>query len=102
MFLRELVHTGCDPSAKRFVAGAIITAKVTDSDTLVFEPYYANESNASRIRALAGQSPNARWDGLGTYWIHDFNDQMQPHAFSLPGSWRNLGGCRWFPFLRGA
>ena len=90
-------NTGCDPSAKRTVAGAIITVKVTNSDTLVFEPYYANEGNASGIRAAAGQSPNARWNGIGSYWIHDFNDQNQPHAFSyrLRGEiWEDAGGFR--------
>jgi len=79
------------------VAGAIITAKITNSDTLVFEPYYANEGNASMIRAAAGQSPNARWGGLGTYWIHDFNDQNLPNAFSyrLRGEiWEDAGGFR--------
>ena len=34
------------------------------------------------IRA-AGQHPNARWNGLITYFIHDFNNQQEPHAFSL-------------------
>jgi len=89
--------TGCDPSAKRLVAGSIITVKVTNSDTLVFEPYYANESNASTIRAAAGQSPNARWGGIGSYWIHDFNDQNQPNAFSyrFRGElWEDAGGAR--------
>ncbi len=88
---------GCDPSAKRLVAGAILTAKVTDSDTIILEPYYANESNASGIRAAAGQSPNARWNGLGSYWIHDFNDQNQPNAFSLRVRgeiWEDAGGAR--------
>jgi hypothetical protein len=79
------------------VAGSIITVKVTNSDTLVFEPYYANESNASTIRAAAGQSPNARWGGIGSYWIHDFNDQNQPNAFSyrFRGElWEDAGGAR--------
>ena len=89
--------TGCDPSAKRTVVGAIITAKVTNSDTIVIEPYYANEGNASTIRLANGQSPNARWGGIGTYWIHDFNDQNQPHAWStrLRGEiWEDAGGAR--------
>ncbi|OAI47389.1 hypothetical protein AYO43_00685 [Nitrospira sp. SCGC AG-212-E16] len=89
--------TGCDPTAKRLVAGAIITVKVTDKDTLVFEPYYANESNASAANFAAGRAPNARWNGIGTYYIHDFNDQMQPHAFSyrLRGEvWEDAGGAR--------
>ena len=89
--------TGCDPTAKRLVVGGIFTGKVTDKDTLVLEPYYANESNASSINAAAGRSPNARWNGIGAYWIHDFNDQLQPHAFSyrLRGEiWEDAGGAR--------
>src|SRR6185295_10202595 len=84
---------GCDPSAKRTVVGAIITAKITNSDTLVFEPYYANEGNASGYKPAS----NARWNGLGAYWIHDFNDQNQPHAWStrLRGEiWEDAGGAR--------
>src|SRR6185295_10775480 len=57
---------GCDPSAKRTVAGAIITVKVTNSDTLIFEPYYANEGHVSGF----SKSQNARWNGIGSYWIH--------------------------------
>ena len=75
--------TGCDPSAKRLVLGSLITLKPTDSDTLIIEPYYGNESNASSIRAAAGQSPNARWNALLLYYTHDFNDQTQPNAFSV-------------------
>jgi hypothetical protein len=74
---------GCDPTAKRVVVGSIITIKPTSMDTLIIEPYYGNESNASAIRAAAGQSSNARWNGLTTYFIHDFNDQQKPNAFSL-------------------
>jgi hypothetical protein len=83
---------GCDPTAKRLVVGGIITAKVTDKDTIIFEPYYGNESNAS-----ATASQNARWNGIGTYFIHDFNDQQQPHAFSLRlrgEIWEDAGGAR--------
>jgi len=75
--------TGCDPTGKRTAVGAIITLKPTAKDTIIIEPYYVNEGNASATRAAAGQSPNARWNGLVTYITHDFNDQTQPHAFSL-------------------
>ena len=74
---------GCDPSAKRTVVGALITIKPTDRDTLIIEPYYGNEANASSIRSAAGQSPNARWNAILAYYTHDFNDQQQPHAMSL-------------------
>jgi putative OmpL-like beta-barrel porin-2 len=73
--------TGCDPQAKRFVVGSLITIKPTSSDTLIIEPYYGNESNAT---LNPGQpSLNARWNALLAYYTHDFNDQTQPHAFSM-------------------
>jgi hypothetical protein len=71
--------TQCDPSAKRTVVGSLITIKPTDSDTLIIEPYYGNEANAS----FTSSSQNARWNALLAYWTHDFNDQTQPNAFSL-------------------
>ena len=89
--------TGCDPTAKRLVAGAIITMKPIDSTTLILEPYYGNESNASASKFAAGQSPNARWNGFVAYLIHDFNDQTQPNAFSLRVRgeiWEDAGGAR--------
>jgi len=85
--------TGCDPSAKRTVAGAIITIKPIDSTTLVLEPYYANEGNASTTSG----SQNGRWNGLVAYLIHDLNDQTQPNAFSIRGRgeiWEDAGGSR--------
>ena len=63
--------TGNDPSAKRTVAGSIITLKPTDKDTVVLEPYYGNEGNASTVKSAR----NARWNGFAGYLIHDFNDQ---------------------------
>lgn len=63
--------TGADPTAKRTVVGSIITIKATDKDTVILEPYYGNEENASTI----SQSHNARWNGLGVYLIHDFDEQ---------------------------
>ena len=71
--------TGCDPTAKRTVVGALITIKPTDSDTLIIEPYYGNEGNASATSA----SQNARWNAILAYYTHDFNDQSKPHAFSM-------------------
>lgn len=63
--------TGADPTAKRTVAGSIITFKATDKDTIILEPYYANEGNASTVST----SHNARWNGVGGYLIHDFTEQ---------------------------
>jgi hypothetical protein len=77
--------------------GAIITIKPIDSTTIVLEPYYGNESNASAVRAAAGQSPNSRWNGFVAYLIHDLNDQTQPNAFSLRVRgeiWEDSGGSR--------
>ena len=76
-------QAGCDPTSKRTVVGSIITIKPTEKDTLILEPYYGNESNASPLRAGLGQTPNARWNGMIAYFTHDFNDQTQPHAFSM-------------------
>jgi hypothetical protein len=78
--------TGCDPTGKRTVVGALITIKPTDRDTLVIEPYYGNEGNAAvdpTKQTAVGGSANARWNAILGYYTHDFNDQNQPHAFSL-------------------
>ncbi len=72
-------NTGCDPTAKRTVVGSLITIKPTAMDTLIIEPYYGNEGNASTDNA----SGNARWNAILAYYTHDFNDQTQPNAFSL-------------------
>lgn len=63
--------TGNDPRAKRTVVGSIITLKPTDKDTVILEPYYANEANASTV----SQSRNARWNGIAGYLIHDFDEK---------------------------
>jgi hypothetical protein len=70
---------GCDPQAKRFVIGSLITMKFNDSNTLILEPYYGNEENAS----IYSSSQNARWNSLLAYFTHDVNDQTQPHALSV-------------------
>ena len=94
----------CDPTAKRTAVGAIITLKPTSMDTIIIEPYYVNEGNAAQDpskQTAGGGSGNARWNGLVTYITHDFNDQTQPHAFSLrlrgeifedAGGFRTCGG----------
>jgi hypothetical protein len=76
---------GCDPSAKRTVIGSLITIKPTSSDTLIIEPYYGNEANASGFNPTGPNNPsgNARWNALLAYYTHDFNDQTQPNALSL-------------------
>ncbi len=80
--------TQADPTAKRTVVGSIITFKATDKDTIVLEPYYANEGNASTI----SKSRNARWNGLGAYLIHDFDDQW---SVRLRGEiFEDAGGAR--------
>ena len=80
--------TQADPTAKRTVVGSIITFKATDKDTIVLEPYYGNEGNASTI----SKSQNARWNGLGAYLIHDFDDQW---SVRLRGEiFEDAGGAR--------
>jgi hypothetical protein len=71
--------TFCDPTAKRTVGGALITIKPTSSDTLIIEPYYGNEANAS----FYNPNGNARWNAILAYYTHDFNDQTQPNALSM-------------------
>lgn len=79
---------GSDPTAKRTVVGSIITLKATDKDTIVLEPYYGNEGNASTVST----SHNARWNGLGAYLIHDFDEQW---SLRLRGEiWEDAGGAR--------
>ena len=85
--------TGCDPTGKRTVVGSIISFKPTAKDTLILEPYYANEGNAS----VSSGSQNARWNGILAYYTHDFNDQTQPHAFSFRARgeiFEDAGGAR--------
>ena len=87
--------TGCDPTAKRVVTGAIITIKPINTTTLVLEPYYGNESNASLNHTQNGT--NGRWNGIVAYLIHDLNDQEKPNAFSLRVRgeiWEDAGGSR--------
>ena len=80
--------TGFDASAKRTAVGSIITLKPTDKDTIVLEPYYVNEGNASTI----SKSRNARWNGLGGYLLHDFSDQW---SLRLRGEiFEDAGGAR--------
>jgi hypothetical protein len=80
--------TGIDPTAKRTVVGSIITLKATDKDTIVLEPYYGNEGNASTV----SPSQNARWNGLGAYLIHDFDEQW---SLRLRGEiFEDAGGAR--------
>lgn len=79
---------GFDASAKRTVVGSIITMKATDKDTIVLEPYYGNEGNASGT----SNARNARWNGLGAYLIHDFDDQWSAR---LRGEiFEDAGGAR--------
>ncbi len=81
---------GANASAIRTVAGSIITFKATSQDTVILEPYYANEANANLVAGKAGK--NARWNGLGAYLIHDFDDQW---SVRLRGEiFEDAGGAR--------
>jgi hypothetical protein len=73
--------------------GSLITFKPTDKDTLILEPYYGNEANASGFSS----SQNARWNAILAYYTHDFNDQTQPNAFSFRARgelFEDAGGVR--------
>lgn len=52
------INSNEDQSIRETGGGRIIiTAKVTDQDTVALQPYYANKSNASTVRPTA----NAPW-----------------------------------------
>ncbi|MDH4187035.1 MAG: porin [Nitrospira sp.] len=81
---------GYNPSAKRLVGGSIITFKPTKSDTIVLEPFYGNEEQANLTTARSGK--NARWNGLGAYLIHDFDESW---SLRLRGEiFEDAGGTR--------
>lgn len=81
---------GANASALRTVVGSIITFKATSQDTIILEPYYANEANANLVAGQAGK--NARWNGLGAYYLHDFDDQW---SVRLRGEiFEDAGGSR--------
>jgi len=83
-----------NPSANRFANGLIITLKPTDKDTVVLEPYYVNE--ASNPAFASTGKPNARWNGLASYLVHDFTDQwsfrFRGEIFEDAGGSRTCGG----------
>jgi hypothetical protein len=85
-----------NPSAKRFVNGLIVTAKVTDQTTVVLEPYYVNEASNPAIAANPSLRKNARWEGIAAYAIHDFTDQwsfrLRGEVFEDAGGFRTCGG----------
>jgi len=85
-----------NPSAKRFANGLIITAKPTDKDTVILEPYYVNEANNPARAANPNLKANARWNGLAGYLIHDFTDQwsfrFRGELFEDAGGFRTCGG----------
>jgi hypothetical protein len=63
----------CDRNAKRIVLDYIMTAKLTDMDTLIVEVHYWNETNASFN--AGNPSGNQRVNAVIGYLNHDFNDQ---------------------------
>jgi hypothetical protein len=81
-----------DPFGARLASGAIAIIKATAQTTIVLEPYYANEVNASLVKP--GQ--NARWNGFAGYLIHDFTDQwsfrFRGEIFEDAGGSRTCGG----------
>lgn len=85
-----------NPSAKRFVNGLIISMKPTDKDTIILEPYYANEASNPVATAANGLKQNARWNGLAGYVIHDFTDQwsfrFRAEIFEDAGGFRTCSG----------
>ena len=82
---------GCDATARRFVLDYILTAKVTDMDTLIVEAHYGNETRAG-FDASRPAGHNARWNAVIVYLNHDFNDQW---ALNSRGEiFEDAGGAR--------
>lgn len=81
-----------DPFGARLATGAIAIIKATSQTTIVLEPYYANEVNASLVKP----AQNARWNGFAAYLIHDFTDQwgfrFRGEIFEDAGGSRTCGG----------
>lgn len=79
-------------TANRLAIGGIFSLKVQDQTTLVLEPYYANEGDASKV----SPGKNARWGGFAGYVIHDFTDQwsfrFRGEVFEDPSGFRTCGG----------
>jgi hypothetical protein len=87
----------------RFANGLIFTLKPTDKDTVVFEPYYVNETNNPARASNPNLKANARWNGLAGYLIHDFDDRWSARlraeifedaggARVCTGTWNTGGG----------
>lgn len=91
------------PDSMRFANGLIFTLKPTDKDTVVFEPYYVNETNNPARASNPNLKANARWNGLAGYLIHDFDDRWSARlraeifedaggARVCTGTWNTGGG----------
>jgi hypothetical protein len=52
-----------------FLAGGYVSWQATEGSSLVIESYYANQANSS----AASQAGNARWNGVATYFLYDFD-----------------------------
>ena len=90
-----VTFNGCDATGRRFVLDYILTAKVTDMDTLILELHYGNETRAGfdPAKFAAGEAKhNARWNAAILYFNHDFNDQW---ALNSRGEiFEDAGGAR--------
>ena len=90
-----VTFNGCDATGRRFVLNYILTANVTDMDTLILELHYGNETRAGfdPAKFAAGQAnQNARWNAAILYFNHDFNDQW---ALNSRGEiFEDAGGAR--------
>jgi hypothetical protein len=59
------------PGGNVLLVGGFASFQATEKTSLVFESYYANQANSSRL----SEAGNARWNGVAGYVIHDFNRQ---------------------------
>lgn len=80
----------CDYKAVRIVLDYIMTAKLTDMDTLIVEVHYWNEENASFN--AGNPSGNQRVNAAVVYLNHNFNDQWALN--SRAEVFEDAGGAR--------
>lgn len=79
-------------TSDQLAMGAILAVTLTENTEVIFEPYYVNETNNPAQASNPQLKPNARWNGIATYLIHDFTPQW---SFRLRGEiFEDAGGSR--------
>ncbi len=74
------------------LVGGFLSFHLTEQASAVLESYYANQPNSSVISSAG----NARWNGVATYVMYDFNHQwgvrLRGEIFEDAGGFTTCGG----------